>query len=313
MITSRLAIGRVLVAVIALGIILGLVVAVEIPAIFGNQTTTTHSTSVATTSSRNSTTRINSTSAASSFTFNDSRALSFLESLKTRTRLLETFAGSNTTYLADDQALDYAALMKLGDYSMANNISSSMNPYGGLYGHWNAVFVLLNQFPSAWNFSFPQDYFLGNNSGYSVWVTRFTQQGSAQDYTAYSDLELYYSFFLLHTGEYSGAINAFSTANSHWDGRGFADKAYNYSSNGYDSYKLAVDLIVFKALMTNPNTEGAIVSYNSTLTQVQSVMSNLQGGDGGVISNYDFLNGAIKIAANTYENGETTSLFILAQ
>ena len=97
-----------------------------------------------------------------------------------------------------------------------------------------------------------------------------------------------------------------------WDGRGFADRAFQ-ASNEYTSFKLALDLIAFKALMNNSQTEGSVVGYNPTLNQVQSVMSKLQGSDGGVFTNYLITNGQVVVPSNTYRNGETTSLFVLAE
>jgi hypothetical protein len=84
-------------------------------------------------------------------------------------------------------------------------------------------------------------------------------------------------------------------------------------SGEYDSYKLALDLIVFKALMGDRHTEASVVSDNSTLNQVQGMMSKLQDGDGGVLTNYKFVGGRLVIPPNTYENGETTSQFVLAE
>jgi biopolymer transport protein ExbD len=260
-----------------------------------------------------STTSYSAINASSTISFNGTNAKLFLESLDTQLGLLETFKESNQIFVAGDQALDYNALVKLGNQSLADNISSSLSSYGGLYSYWNAVFVVMNVFPSSWNFSFPVDYHLTNEEGYSIMVTRFTQPGSLNDYAAYADLELYYSLYSLHAKNYSQAVSAFETANSMWDGYGFADKAYNSSANGYDSYKLAVDLIAFKALLANPNTEANISSYNTTISEVRGIMSILQASNGGVITNYESVNGTIVIPPNTFENGETTSLFVLAE
>ena len=59
------------------------------------------------------------------------------------------------------------------------------------------------------------------------------------------------------------------------------DQAFQNSPNGYTSYKLALDLIAFKALMNNSHTEGSALSYSSTIMEVQSIMSKLQGSEGG--------------------------------
>lgn len=295
-------------------IMVGVVASFEIhPLSSKGTTTTTTNTSTSTSFVASSTTSQRTVDIVSSFTFNNTAAENFFQKLDTPTGMLETFSGSKTIFLADDQALDYSALIKLGNYSLANNISSSIASYGGLYGYWNDVFVFLNQYPSSWNFSMPYNYPVTVLDGYNVNVTRFTT-AEGSDYKTYADLDFYTSMYFLHTNNYSGAISYFKIANSYWDGYGIADKPNNGSANGYTSYKLAIDLIVYEALMANPNTEAQIVSYNSTMTQVQSMMSKLQQSDGGVISNYEVLNGGqIQIAPGTYSNGETTSLFVLAK
>ncbi|MHB1908288.1 MAG: hypothetical protein ACYCQJ_05370 [Nitrososphaerales archaeon] len=277
----------------------------------------------------------------SDFSFNNTKADNFFHGLSTPTGLLETFVGSKTIYLSDDQALDHAALLKLGDQSLADQLNSSIVAYGGFfgsfndslstYGYWNGAFVILGLYPNAslnWNMYSGMDQSYGpskygltppaplrwanNSDGYDVRVTIWGGP-MGNGYKNYADLELYYSLYLLHAGDYVGAVNAFKTANSYWDRHGFADNDFKSSPNGYASYKLAVDLIAFKALMNNANTVSGVSSYNSTIVQVESMMSKLQGSDGGVISNYEVVNGQIQIAANTYENGETTSLFVLAE
>jgi biopolymer transport protein ExbD len=272
---------------------------------------------VTTVSNPNSTLSGVSVNVISSFTFNNSAAINFFEKLDTPTGLLETFVGSKTIFLSDDQALDYSALIKLGDSPLAQNITTSISSNGGLYQYWNAVFALLGQFPSSnqWDWSGSGNYKLTNASGYEIWSTIFNGTGmDIVQYEQYADLALYYSYYCLKTNQYASAWSAFEIANSYWNGNGFVDRAY-LASQGYDSYKLAIDLFVFKALMANPNTEARIASYNSTITQVQAIMSKLQGSDGGVATNYQVTsNGNIAInLSGVYENGETTSLFVLAK
>lgn len=190
------------------------------------------------------------------------------------------------------------------------------------FGYWNGVEVVLGAyFPipcggSSWNLlsgnqSSVSNLTLANSTGYILLATPWI--GSVgSDYVSYTDLDLYYSLNELHYGDYFNAVSAFEKANSYWNGQGFADEAYNHSGE-YNSYKLALDLIAFKALMNDSHTEASIASYSSTLGQVQSVMSKLQGVDGGVLTNYQFINGQLVIPRNTYENGETTSLFVLAE
>lgn len=269
----------------------------------------------------------------STFAFNNQTATSFYNLLETKTGLLSVVPNSSVIYMADDQQLDYAALQKLGDSSLADEINQTMlGSYRGLFGsynpasctlgYWNGVDVVMGAyFPipcngSSWNLLIGNDVTvpsstLTNSTGYTLVATRWT--GSVgSDYVSYADLDLYYSLNELHYGDYTNAVNAFEKANSFWNGQGFADRAYNHSGE-YDSYKLALDLIAFRALMNDSHTEASVVSYNSTLNMVQSVMSRLQGGDGGVVTNYLIVNGQVTVPLNAFENGETTSLFVLAE
>lgn len=268
------------------------------------------------------------------FSFNDQGALYFLGNLSTPSGLLQVFPGSNTIYLSDDQQLDYAALMQLGDSTLAKRISATMEvTAGGLYGDfnvttcsygdWNGVDVVLGAYipipcdSSVWNTYSGQDIPLGlnypklaNDTGFIVNETIWS--GAMGDvYTQYADLELCYSMNQLHYGDYVDAVKAFEHANSMWNGYGLADKAFQGSSE-YTSFKLALDLVAFKELMNNPHTEGSVESYSTTINQVEGMMSELQGKDGGVISNYQVANSQVVIPPNTFENGETTSLFVLA-
>ncbi len=271
----------------------------------------------------------------SDFAFNNQKALSFLQSLSTPSGLLMEYPNSNTIYLSDDQQLDYAALIKLNDSSLASKINSTLQmALGGLYGffdssncyygNWNGVDVVLGMYMQIpcngeWNMYSGFDEPISpktsipNSSSYSVYETVWGGK-MGNDYTQYVDLELYYAINQLHFGNCMDAVNAFEHANSFWNEQGFADQAYRSSPKGYTSYKLALDLIAFKSLMNNSKTEGSVVSYSSTINQVQTVMSALQGKDGGVPTNYlSVVNGNATIGTDTYENGETTSLFVLAE
>ena len=108
-----------------------------------------------------------------------------------------------------------------------------------------------------------------------------------------------------------GHESAFIVANNFWNGYGFQDKAF---SNGeYTSYKLALDLIAWKSLEANPNTSGFANNYIPEMKNVTSIMSLLQASDGGVWTNYAVNNGRIAFGTNvSLENGETTSLFVIA-
>ena len=271
----------------------------------------------------------------STFAFSNQKAIHFFQSLGTPSGLLRVYPGSTTIYLSDDQQLDYAALTKLGDLTLANEVNSTLglvlsglygdfNPASCSYGNWNGVDVAIGLYlpipcqGANWNMYSGQDLSLGWNysklpSGRGFLVEETEWNGPVgSGYARYADLELYYSMNQLHFGDYGDALGAFAHANSMWNGYGFADQAYN-ASIGYTSFKLALDLIAFKELMNNSHTEGSVVAYASTINQVEGIMSRLQGADGGVATNYLITNGAVQTPQNTYENGETTSLFVLSE
>ena len=133
------------------------------------------------------------------------------------------------------------------------------------------------------------------------------------DYYNYSDQEFYYSLWSLHAGNYASAENAFRAANNYWNDYGFADQAFSPSNGIYASYKLALDLIVWKSLESNLNTANFATRYVPEMKNVTSIMSVLQGADGGVLTNYAVSRGVVVANASiSLENGETTSLFTLA-
>jgi hypothetical protein len=256
----------------------------------------------------------------SKFTFNDSTAASFFLSLNTPTGLLMEYPGSKTIYLADDQALDCYALQKLYQYtensrtlSLANQISESSQRYGGLFKFWNAAFVLLGDYPTRWNFTSGHDIPIENTTdGYQIRATTFSNFMGEGDYTKYADLELYFALYNLHSGNFSQAEKAFEIGNSYWDGNGFTDAAFNKSSRSYASYKLAIDVIVWKALLNNSSTREFALEYSPVIQQAASVMSLLQSSSGGVWTDYKVSGGEV-LVGSSQENGETTSLFILAE
>jgi len=237
--------------------------------------------------------------------------------------LLQTFPESQVIYLADDQALDYYALQGIFNYtgnslasSEAQGINNSISSWGGLYDYWNPVFVTMGDYPESWVWSNGIDQqissFVSNGKNYTIMATVFSANPNFEYYN-YADQEFYCSLWSLHTGNYTAAENAFEIANRFWNGYGFADKAFSPSNGFYTSYKLALDLIVWKSLESNANTANFANGYLSEMNNVTSIMSSLQGANGGIWTNYMINNGVV--VANTsisLENGESTSLFELA-
>ena len=248
--------------------------------------------------------------------FNCKNALNFYSSeLNTSLGLMSVTPKGTTIYLSDDQALDYNALLKLYDetgnstaLTLANQINFSIQSYGGLYGHWNGVFVLFGDYPVPWNFSSGNNIKIETNGKYTIYSTIFNVTQSPASTSHYVDLELYYAMYNLQMKNYSAAEEAFTNANRLWNGFGFADRACNTT---YASYKLALDLIVWKMMENITQTKQFATQYTPVLNQVASIYSALQESDGGVCTDYIVTNGLVQLAG--LENGETTSLFVLAR
>ena len=53
--------------------------------------------------------------------------------------------------------------------------------------------------------------------------------------------------------------------------------------------------------------------YLAVKTRKMTFRVSSNGSDGGVVTNYEILNGQIVVPPGTYDNGETISLFVLAE
>jgi hypothetical protein len=96
-------------------------------------------------------------------------------------------------------------------------------------------------------------------------------------------------------------------------GQGFSDAAFYLQAHLYQSYKLALYIIVWNQLANNPTTRHFATSYKSIVEGVFSLMSNLQSSSGGVWTGYKFSGGTMIYGQDiSLANGETTSLFVLA-
>jgi hypothetical protein len=266
----------------------------------------------------------NSTSV--SFSFNETLAVSFYSQLSTSIGLEEEYPGSHTIWLADDQALDYYALLSIYNsthdsdaLNLAQQISGSIVQWGGLWKYWNPVFEVIGRYPNTTEVMCGTERTINQSyQGYTINATVFTSC-PCFNYSRYAD-ELAYRVLLdLHTQNCAGAESEFSKlSTSHmWDGHGFVDEAFQKDpTHTYQSYKLADYVIAWKAL--NQSDHQFAQSYVSTVNNAATIMSSLQsngssGWPGGVWTGYRFSNGQLVYGNGvSLENGETTSLFVLA-
>jgi hypothetical protein len=256
-----------------------------------------------------------------SFLFDEIRALDFYVQLNTSIGLETDYPVSHTVWLSDDQALDYNALLDIYNSThddsvlkMAQNISSSIPQWGGFYRYWNPVFEIIGHYPNSTQVVCGTPQTVGNSEGYIINATVFNQCPGFQ-YWLFADQLAYRVLLDLHSQNYTLAESDFTKLNITWDGSGFADQAFNGT---YQSFKLATYLIAWKSLNQTANTRPFVAGYLLTVGSVTNIMSQLQsngssGWAGGVWTGYRVSDRQLEYGPSiSLENGETTSLFILA-
>jgi hypothetical protein len=165
------------------------------------------------------------------------------------------------------------------------------------------------------------DQRINTTQGYTINATVFKGCPGFQ-YSHFADLLGYHVLLDMHAQNYTGAESEFTTLNGEWDGHGFVDEPFN-QTRLYQSYKLAVYMIVWDALQEACATQPFAESYLSTVNNITKAMSRLQsdgslgGWAGGVWTGSYFANGQLTYGNIpgknvSLENGETTSAFVLA-
>jgi hypothetical protein len=286
-------------------------------------TTTTQTITTTLTSTSYVTTTTNQTSASYIYQFNVAAAVGFYENLSTPVGLFTDYPGSHTIWFADDQALDYYALLKAYDtthndtaLTLAQQVNDSVSKWGGFFRFYNLVFVVIGQYP-------PDDEVMcanaqpdkvGSSQGYTINATVFSSCPGFQ-YSLFADHLAYHVISDLHSGNPTKAESDFSELNSTWDGYGLRDQPFEQDpTHTYQSYKLADYIIAWKSLADNPATAQFAQKYLATVQSVEAVMSKLQSSTGGVWTGYRVTDGQVVYGNGiSLTNGETTSLFVLAE
>jgi len=257
------------------------------------------------------------------FTFDIGKALQFYLSLKTPLGLEAEYPQSKTVWLADDQALDYYALQRI--YNVTGNstalataaeINESAKEWGGLYAYWNPAFEAFGCYPTSPEVLWGRDVTVNESvQGYAVRATEFSWN-PVYPYPLFADQLAFRTLLYLHLGDYRSAETAFALLSGMWTvsrGQGFTDLALRQQGGLYQSYKLALYIIAWNQLEGNPATQRFAAGYQSIVMKVLQLMANLQSSGGGVWTGYRFSEGKMVFGENvTVANGETTSLFILA-
>jgi hypothetical protein len=278
-----------------------------------------------------------STPVLTSFSFNERNALAYFKLLNTTTGLLRDYQNDSRIFVADDQALDYYALMDLyasnGDASaltLANQINTSSQSYGGLFRYWNPVFTLFGHYPSAkhWNVTTGYNKNFTAGGGYSIEATIFpTNATHPIEIKQYADVGLYDALWNIvvanvtgSEGNLTNAAAIFNEIQTECTNYGCTDAGYFSagvpSTVVYSSYKIALDLIVYKELLASGSFSSInTAQVNETINRLIYVANQLQAPDGGVYTQFNAYGELIVpfgLGSNSSENGETTSLFLLA-
>jgi|BEDMetMinimDraft_2_1075160.scaffolds.fasta_scaffold03115_1 hypothetical protein len=251
-----------------------------------------------------------------SFSLNLTSVAFYYLALQTPSGLEKEYPNSHVIYLADDQALDYFALIKLYNLtrfglalSITQKILNASKAYGGLFKYWNPVFEVLGVYPTTTIPMSGVDHRIGSLDGYTLMATIFRPNPSF-DYYSYADQLAYRTLLEVHLGNYSQAEVLFENLSKMWNGKGFVDKAFN---GVYQSYKLADYVIVWRVLASNAHTCQFAKKYLTIVHRITSIMSVLQSYSGGVWTGYKWVNQTMVYGTNiSLTNGETTSLFVIS-
>ncbi len=273
-----------------------------------------------TTSSTCSSSPSSTTATAVDISFNATTAVRFYGRLMSPLGLFTDHPGSRTIWIADDQALDYYALLSVYDSAhnstalhLAQQVDSSIAGWGGFCKYWNPVFEVFGSYPKTTQVMCGTNQTISVTQGYTVDATVFNPCPGFQ-YSLFADQSAYHVLLDMHLGNYAEAESEFSGLSSMWDSHGFSDQAFrNDSTHTYQSYKLADYVIAWKALASGSATSQFALGYQTTVQSVAAVMSELQSSAGGVWTGYRISNGQISYGSGiSLTNGETTSLFIFA-
>jgi hypothetical protein len=258
------------------------------------------------------------------FSFNETMAVRFYRQLSTSIGLEEEYPSSHTIWLADDQALDYYALLSIYNSThdsdalrLAEQISGSIVQWGGFWKYWNPVFEVIGSYPNTTKVMCGTDQTINQSyQGYTIKATVFKPCPSF-NYSRFADQLAYRVLLDLHNQNCPEAESEFNRLSNMWDRHGFVDEPFlEDSTHTYQSYKLADYVIAWKAL--NQSDHQFAESYLSSVNNASIIMSSLQsngssGWLGGVWTGYRYDNGQLQYGNGvSLENGETTSLFVLA-
>jgi hypothetical protein len=138
-----------------------------------------------------------------------------------------------------------------------------------------------------------------NDLGYNV-QTEVDDAGQSQGWQNYSDLVALKGLSYYNQGDTQNAAAQYSQLMAMWDGRGFRDNAYNDTEKLYDTYKIALALLLAKDLKIASTTE---------TQQMINIISVMQDISGGIHTRYSY---SAKPEVVGSVNTETTAITAIA-
>ena len=217
--------------------------------------------------------------------------------------LIPETSTNNVYWITSDNLLAYFALQNYNS-DISNSIKTTIMAYASTYGlprdsnglpidykHEAVIGDDLTQ-----QFGVNNDYSLVNDSGYTIKAE--VDNGSVMsDWQNYADLVAYKGLSDYNQGDIQDATTEYNLMMQMWNGHGFNDTAYNETTGLYDTYKLALALLLAKDCQIPQNEE----MYN--------IISSMQDSNGGIHTQYTFENNLTIVGS---VNTETTALVAIA-
>lgn len=133
-----------------------------------------------TTSLTSSSSSTSTTTTAVEISFDTTAAVRFYASLMSPLGLFTDHPDSHTIWIADDQALDYWALLSVYDsthnntaLTLAQQVNGSISKWGGFYEYWNPAFEVFGNYPSTTNITCGTNQEIDVTQGYVINATVF--------------------------------------------------------------------------------------------------------------------------------------------
>jgi hypothetical protein len=184
-------------------------------------------------------------------------------------------------WLTTDNTLAAFVVGQFGYTDLSVTIRTSIRQYGD---DSNGLIEVLWGIPVVYPPHIANQSKLTNVGEDEIWQEMRIDGEPMQDWAEYADLSFWGALNAYQQGHAAEALNIFAGGMALYDGKGFADKAFNNPPPGeparYDTYKLALALYV----------GGVIQAPLSNSNELHATLLAMQNPQGGFITNYtDFV------------------------